>query len=455
MTTHLSSPNAVWTVSELNRAVRGLLERELPLLWVSGEISNLTIAASGHCYLSLKDGGAQVRAVMFRNRALLLPFKLREGMKVEARVSASLYEARGDYQLNVETMRPAGLGALFEAFEKLKAQLAAEGLFDAQRKRPLPAAPRAIGIVTSTLAAALRDVLTTLRRRAPHIPVLLYPTPVQGEGAAERIAAMLDCANARREVDVLILCRGGGSIEDLWSFNEEVVARAIAVSTIPVVSGVGHETDFTIADFVADLRAPTPTAAAELVAPERAALLASLAALDARRARQWQQQWRSANQRLDYLSRRLIHPGQRLMRQRQLLTLAQGRLQAQMQRLIEQMQWRLQRAARELAHGKPALPAYRLQLARSQQLLRLALSRKLERAGARLDSAAAKLGVLDPQSVLARGYSIVHTRDGRLINDAAQLQLGEVLALQFASGSATAVVTEKPVVQGSLFGEID
>ena len=252
------------TVSELNRLANQILTQSFPLFWVSGEISNLTRAASGHWYFSLKDSTAQVRCVMFKGRNSYLDWVPKEGDKVEARCNVTLYEARGDFQLTVEFLQRAGLGALFEAFEKLKLKLQAEGLFDNAFKKQLPAHPKKIGIITSPDAAALRDVLTTLKRRMPSIPVVIYPTPVQGKGAATLIANAIQQANLRAECDVLIICRGGGSIEDLWQFNEEIVARAIDDCTIPTVSGVGHETDFTICDFVADIRAATPTAAADL-----------------------------------------------------------------------------------------------------------------------------------------------------------------------------------------------
>ena len=249
---------SVLTVSALNQAVAQLLERNIPLTWVSGEISNFTRAASGHWYFTLKDQAAQVRAVMFRGRAQYAGFMPREGDKVEVRALVTLYAPRGDYQLSVEAIRRAGLGNLYEAFLQLKAQLTAEGLFDQQRKRTIPGFVRSIGIVTSPQAAALRDILTALQRRAPHIRIVLYPTPVQGEGSPQKIAQAIATASSRAECDVLLVCRGGGSIEDLWSFNEEIVARAIAACSMPVISGVGHETDFTISDFAADMRAATP-----------------------------------------------------------------------------------------------------------------------------------------------------------------------------------------------------
>ncbi len=263
---------AVIGVAALNRTARDLLEHALPLMWIRGEVSNFTCAPSGHCYFTLKEAGAQVRCAMFRSRARLLDWQPQNGMQVEVRALVTLFEPRGEFQLNVEAVRRAGLGALYEAFERLKARLAAEGLFDAERKRPLPRFPRAIGIVTSPRAAALRDVLIIIARRMPCIPVLVYPTPVQGTGAGAFIAEAIQAASRRAECDVLIVCRGGGSIEDLWAFNEEIVARAIHACAMPVIAGIGHETDFTIADFVADHRAPTPSAAAETATADTQAL---------------------------------------------------------------------------------------------------------------------------------------------------------------------------------------
>ncbi|MFC4161071.1 exodeoxyribonuclease VII large subunit [Chitinimonas lacunae] len=451
MSATLSSSSVVWSVSELNRTVKTLLERELPLLWVSGEISNLTIAASGHLYFSLKDQGAQVRCVMFRGRAGLLPFRPQEGLRVEARATVTLYEARGDYQLNIEAMRLGGLGALFEAFERLKARLAAEGLFAAERKRPLPFLPRRVGLVTSPQAAALRDVLSTLKRRAPYLELVLYPTAVQGNGAAEQIAAAIATAGVRNEVEVLIVCRGGGSIEDLWAFNEEVVARAIAACPLPVISGVGHETDFTIADFVADQRAPTPTAAAEMVAPEARLLLARLAQsrmqLQSALRRRLEVRW----QQLDFLARRLVHPGERLRRRAERMQLLGERLQNSLTRLLETRRWRLARLDDRLRHGRPDLSRQREHLVRVEARLTLALRLRLERERARLTRDTARLAALDPKAVLARGYSLIEGADGRLVRSATQLHLGDRLRLRLAEGEAGAVVAELAPDQGNLF----
>ena len=319
---------AVVTVSQLVHSARETLESRFPLLWVSGEISSLRPAASGHLYFVLKDDQAQVDCVMFRSRAALLDWTPRDGLRVEVRALVTLYEPRGRFQLNVEAMREAGLGPLYERFLKLKSRLEREGLFEAAAKRAIPAHPHSIGVVTSLHAAALRDVLTTLARRNPSIAVIVYPVPVQGEGAAARIARMLGTANERAECDVLLLVRGGGSIEDLWQFNEEVVARAIRASRVPVVVGVGHETDFTIADFAADRRAPTPTAAAELVSPSRAELLGRILELAARASREARRRIEYAMQGLDALARRIVHPAERLRASRQLVAQLAARLAA-------------------------------------------------------------------------------------------------------------------------------
>lgn len=403
------------SVSALNRMARETLERSFPLFWVAGEISNLTRAASGHWYFSLKDERAQVRCVMFRNRNSALDWIPREGDHVEARALVTLYEARGDFQLTIEALQRAGLGTLFEAFERLKAKLEKEGLFDPARKRPLPAHPCQIGIITSPDAAALRDVLTTLRRRMPGIPVVLYPTPVQGKGAAELIARAIRTAAERDECEVLIVCRGGGSIEDLWQFNEEVVARAIAASPVPVISGVGHETDFTIADFVADRRAPTPTAAAELATPDRQALLQSANALHLRLRRQMQHLLYQRMQQTDYLARRLVHPGEKIRQQQERLGHLQARLNAALLRLTDRAQARFQ-----------PLP----------QRLLAAQARDFQRKHDRLLRIEQNLRHLSPNSVLERGYSLVQQADGSIVRDSSRIAPAEPLTVTFARGQA-------------------
>ncbi|MDR3412823.1 MAG: exodeoxyribonuclease VII large subunit [Formivibrio sp.] len=441
---YLSSTPNILSVTELNRRARQLLEGSFPVLWVAGEISGFKRYDSGHCYFTLKDAGAQVRCVMFRNRAALLDFAPREGTKVEARAVVSLYEARGDFQLTIEALRPAGLGALFEAFEALKRKLDAEGLFTAARKSLLPAFPRAIGIVTSPAAAALRDVLSTLQRRMPGLPVILYPTAVQGDTAAAQITSAIRSASARHEVDTLIVCRGGGSIEDLWSFNEEIVARAIADCPIPVISGVGHETDFTIADFVADLRAPTPTAAAELATPDRTALLTRLDHQHHRLASIMARQLQQRMQRLDNVGRRLQHPGEKLARQGEKLADFARRLHAAPVRLLETRNQRLMQLSLRLTHRRPDTAPQTARLVTLQTRLGNALPRQLERRQQSLATLAARLTAHDPQAPLAKGYALVSHADGTLITHAAEAQSGEEITVRFAQDALKARITDTP-----------
>jgi exodeoxyribonuclease VII large subunit len=397
----------VVSVSELLRSVRDTLERRYPLLWVRGEVSNLSRAPSGHRYFTLKDRGAQVDCVMFRSRAAAAeaanPSPLREGSQVEAQVLVGLYEPRGRFQLTVEALRPAGQGPLYERFLRLKEKLEREGLFDAAAKREPPAHPRRIGVVTSLAAAALRDVLTTLARRNPSIPVIVYPTPVQGEGAAERIAGALATANARAECELLLLVRGGGSIEDLWAFNEEIVARAIRRSSIPVLVGVGHESDFTIADFAADRRAPTPTAAAELATPARDELLARVGDCARCLSREMRRRLQYAMQSLDGCARRLVHPAERLRRSGQ--TLAQLRAR-----------------------------------------LAFAFGHRVHRCGAQLERLQASLAGLDPAAVLGRGYSITRNATGEVLRDAAQAREGERLSTTLARGVIQSEVKKRQLL---------
>ena len=393
------APQKILSVSELNRLARDLLQSSFPLFWVSGEVSNFTRASSGHWYFSLKDASAQVRCVMFKGRNSYVDFILREGDKIAARATVTLYEARGDFQLTIESIQQTGLGDLFEAFEKLKQRLQQEGLFEVSRKKPIPAYARTIGIVTSADAAALHDVLTTLNRRNPNTAVIIYPTPVQGKGAAETIAKAINQANKRQEVDTLIICRGGGSMEDLWQFNEEVVARAIANCTIPTISGVGHETDFTICDFVADARAATPTAAAELACQDISQLKQKLNNLSQQLNRHMILCFNQRAQTLDFLARRLISPTQRLATQADYVRQLQNRLHYSMQQLLQKHQ------------------QYYAQLRSS-------------------------ITQLSPQAVLARGYAIVSSNH-QTITNSRQLQIGQSLHIQFQVGEAEANVTQK------------
>ena len=426
----------VISVSALNRLARETLESRFPLLWVGGEISNLRRPASGHLYFALKDAGAQVDCVMFRGRAQLTPFRLEDGMRVEARALVTLYEARGGFQLNVEALRHAGIGALFEAFARLRERLQREGLFDAQRKRPLPRFPKRVGIVTSLQAAALRDILAAFRRRAPRLPLMIFPALVQGEGAAAAIAAAIGVAGSRGDCDLLIVARGGGSIEDLWPFNEEAVARAIAACPVPVISGVGHESDTTIADLVADCRAATPTAAAELASAgffeARGELQRLAAALHSAMRRQLQ----ARMQRLDLLSRGLVRPGERLSRLRAETAHLASRLVAALRRRAGERAAALQQLQSRLRLGRPDLRHPRLELDGLAARLRAALAAGFASRTQRLESLTASLGHLDPQAVLRRGFSLVRAPDGSIVRSSAQLAEGDVVRLSFGSGSA-------------------
>ncbi len=430
-------------VSALNRAIASMLERSFPLAWISGEVSNFTRAASGHWYFSIKDAAAQIRCVMFRGRAQYAEFTPREGDRIEVRALVTMYEPRGELQLNVEAVRRTGQGRLYEAFLRLKAQLEAEGLFDPARKRPLPMHPRAIGVITSMQAAALRDVLTTLCRRAPHVRVIVYPAPVQGAGSAEKLTAMLETANARAEVDVLVLCRGGGSIEDLWSFNDETLARAIAASAIPVVSGVGHETDFTIADFAADMRAPTPTGAAELVSPQHATLVRELDQHHAALARGFIRQMERRAQQLDWLARRLVSPAQRLAQQsthlRQLairLASASSRSTADARARFNVLQMRWQRTRPDTAAQSATIEAL-------GRRLDTAFARQRERESARVSGLMARLEVLSPQRTFERGYAaLLDAQSGAAVRSPATLKPGKRLTVHLAQGSADIALSD-------------
>jgi len=431
----------VLTVTALNNQVARLLERSFPLTWIGGEISNFTRASSGHWYFTLKDDAAQVRAVMFRGRAQYAGFVPREGDKVEVRALVTLYGARGDYQINVEAIRRAGVGQLYEAFLRLKEKLSSQGLFDQDRKRALPLFTRSIGIVTSPQAAALRDILTALKRRAPHVNIVLYPAPVQGQFAAEKIAQAIMTASSRAEVDVLLVCRGGGSIEDLWSFNEEVVARAIAACSMPVIAGVGHETDVTIADFAADVRAATPTAAAELAATPRDDWMGSLAAdaTDLRRA--MRRQLSEANQGVDNLGRRLLSPTAQIAHQRlKLRALAAGLthvVRAPLNRggvVLAQLQQRWGR-------HRPDVRSLRAQIISEGRHLNASLCGAVKQRRDALDALTAQLELLNPQRTLERGYAIISNAEGHALRAPGEIKARQVLTVRLAEGSAEVKVS--------------
>ena len=431
----------ILTVTALNGQVARLLERSFPLVWIGGEISNFTRASSGHWYFTLKDDAAQVRAVMFRSRAQYAGFIPREGDKVEVRALVTLYGARGDYQINVETIRRAGVGQLYEAFLRLKEKLTRQGLFDQDRKRPLPLFARSIGIVTSPQAAALRDVLTALRRRAPHVRIVLYPAPVQGQLAANKIAEAIMTASERAEVDVLLVCRGGGSIEDLWCFNEENVARAIAACSMPVISGVGHETDVTIADFAADIRAATPTAAAELAATPRDDWMASLAADAADLRRAMRRQLSEASQSLDNLSRRLLSPTAQIAHQRLKLRAMAAGLTHAVRVPLNRGGVVLAQLQQRWARHRPDLRTLRAQIASEQRHLNASVCNLVKGRRDALNALASQLELLNPQRTLERGYAIVSNAEGHALRAPGEIRARQVLTVRLAEGSAEVKVS--------------
>ena len=441
-----SRQQQIFTVTRLNSAVRMILEQDLGLVWLTGELSNLAMPSSGHWYFSLKDISAQVRCAMFKGNNRRVPFRPQDGMQVLVQARVSLYEPRGDYQLIIESMQPAGDGMLALRFEELKRRLGAEGLFDEGRKRPLPREPRAVGLITSATGAALHDMLTVLGRRAPDLPVFIYPTQVQGSAAIGQIVAAIALANRRAEVDVLIVGRGGGSLEDLWCFNEEAVARAIAHSTIPVVSAVGHEVDVTISDFAADLRAPTPSAAAELVAPDRSARAQRLVHLKQRLVQAISRRQTAARHGFALLQKRLDHqdPKRRLEQQSQRLDELSGRLQHllnlrlhQGERRLANLELRLQARSPEklLAAGKR-----RHQLA--QERLHTLMNKRQDLAAHRLAMLSARLDGISPLATLGRGYSITRTPSGEVISRAAQVSPGQQLVTTLAEGALRVRVEE-------------
>jgi exodeoxyribonuclease VII large subunit len=408
----------VWGVAGLLKAVSDALTARFAVCTVQGEISGFTRAASGHCYFSLKDAEGQaglLRCAMFRRAGGTLDFTPGDGQLVELRGRVALYEPRGELQFIVENMRRAGAGALFEQFLRLKARLEAEGLFEPSVKRPLPAFPGRLGVITSTAGAALHDVLTALRRRAPQVEVIIYPSPVQGAEAPPALMRALQTANERLEVDALLLCRGGGSLEDLWAFNDERLVRAVAASALPVICGVGHETDITLCDLAADLRAPTPTAAAELAAPERGAELARLQALEQALRRRLQQRLETAAQRLDRAALLLARPSAAMSQQRRRLALLEQRWGQALPRRVEQQQQRLAQLAQRRARAGEIL---------------------LQRHGLSLEALQARLQALDPKQVLARGYAWLDDGQGRALGSVRQLVVGEEVRAVLADGEA-------------------
>ena len=436
----LFAPSSI-SVSELNALAKALLEDHLAGLWIAGEVSNLTRAASGHYYFSLKDSRAQVRCAMFKGAAARLAKPLKEGDHIEVAGKISIYEARGEFQITVNEVRLKGLGQLYEAYERLKTQLQAEGAFAAERKKPLPARPQCIGIVTSLAAAALRDVVTTLKRRAPEIPVIVYPTAVQGTGSEFQIAQAIKTASQRAECDVLIVCRGGGSIEDLWAFNEEPVVRAIEACAIPVVSGVGHETDFTLADFAADVRAPTPTGAAELVSPNRAESLQSLRQAEGRLKEALRQRYYDASQKIDWLSRQIRHPRQKLDAQRVQAETLSRQLRHALQTVCRFQRQNVAQQSELLRHLRPDMRQADARLAQLQADLARGRRRIMADKAQLLEKQTGLLQAVSPQHILARGFSVVKNSRGQVIRDAALLKQGQKLHITFFEGEADVRVT--------------
>lgn len=433
-----SQSPSIFTVSRLNQTVRLLLEQEMGQVWISGEISNFTQPSSGHWYFTLKDDNAQVRCAMFRNSNRRVTFRPQHGQQVLVRANITLYEPRGDYQIIVESMQPAGEGLLQQKYEQLKAKLQAEGLFDQQFKQPLPTPAHCIGVITSKTGAALHDILHVLKRRDPSLPVIIYPTAVQGDDAPAQIVRAIEQANARNECDVLIVGRGGGSLEDLWSFNDERVARAIFASRIPVVSAVGHETDITIADFVGDLRAPTPSAAAEIVSRNQQELLRQIQSVQQRLGMAMDYYLANRNRRFTQLNHRLQqqHPQLRLARQQTTLERLRQRMSTALENQIKKTNQRQQRMMQRLNQQNPQPRIQRAQ-SRIQQLeyrlaenIRARLSEQRERFG----NAVTHLEAVSPLATLARGYSVTTASNGKVLKQTKQAKAGEMLTTRLADG---------------------
>lgn len=437
----------IFSVSRLNREVRGLLEGNFPLVWVEGELSNIARPASGHWYFTLKDSSAQIRCAMFRGKNSRLRFQPENGDQVLIRAQLSLYEARGDYQMIVEHMEEAGDGALRRAFEQLKGRLETEGLFDESHKKALPTLPKQIGIITSPSGAAIRDILHILQRRFPAIPVMIYPVAVQGESAVPQIMRALEIAEKRNECDVLIVARGGGSLEDLWAFNEEPLARAIHRCPIPIVSGIGHEIDFTIADFVADLRAPTPSGAAELASPDQQTWQQQFTRLQSRIITLTQQQLLQNRQQLSWLDKRLqqLHPGQQLRQQAQRLDELELRLKRSLQQQLQQRQSELAHSSTKLQQHNPLTRIHQRQTEAQQLSKRLqrAMQLLLQQRTQQLQGIGRALDAVSPLATLGRGFSITRDQAGHVMRDIERINVGDSIEAQLAQGRLLCDVKEK------------
>lgn len=439
----MTNPN-IFTVSRLNAEVRLLLENEMGIVWLVGEISNFSAPVSGHWYLTLKDSRAQVKCAMFRGNNRRVTFKPQNGNQVLVKARLSLYEPRGDYQLIIESMQPEGDGRLQQQFEELKMKLAGEGLFAQTNKKPLPEHPTRVGVITSKTGAALYDILDVLKRRDPSLPVVVYPTMVQGEEAAIQIAQTIGCANSRSECDVLIVGRGGGSLEDLWCFNNEILARTIAASQIPIISAVGHEVDVTIADFVADMRAPTPSAAAELVSRDNShkdqALLSRQHKLVSAMRYYLSEQKQASAQLTHRLERQ--HPSYQLQRQSQQLDELEIRLHRSMERYLSSRQQKVERQQHRLALNSPVkrLAEQKSSLQRLEQKLLDAMDRRLLNTRHQLALAAEKLETVSPLATLKRGYSITKTEQGKVVTRAEDIKTGDTLVTRLSDGEVRSTV---------------
>jgi exodeoxyribonuclease VII large subunit len=444
--TDISCSEEIYTVSRLNREVRLVLEGSFPIFWIEGEISNFMAPQSGHWYFSLKDAHAQIRCAMFKPQNRRLTIIPKDGTHVLLKARVSLYEGRGDFQLLVENMEEAGIGKRQQAFEALKQQLAAKGWFATERKRKIPIIPKCIGVITSTTGAAIQDILHILQRRFAAVPVIIYPTLVQGELAAANIVNVLQIANRRQECDVLILARGGGSLEDLWPFNEEIVAHAIFKSNLPVVTGIGHEIDFTIADFVADLRAPTPSAASELVTPDKMELLASLTQKTAQLTRAINHQLHQSKQQLDWAIKQLQqqHPKRRLLEQAQQLDLIEINLIRLQQQLLTRLHTRLHAHHAQLMLKTPLyhIQAWQHQITLYHQKLHGLIAKSLQSHQEYLANAAATLNALSPLATLKRGFAIASTaKEQTVLHNTDQVKKGDEIQVQLHCGKLDCVVT--------------
>lgn len=431
-----------FSVEELNRRVKDLLEVHLPLIWVEGEISNFSAPASGHWYFTLKDERAQVRCAMFKGRNQQVKFRPKAGDKVLLRARVSLYEGRGDFQLIAEHMEESGFGLLQQRYEALKAQLLNEGLFNEADKQPIPTLPNHIGIITSPTGAAVRDVLSVLQRRFPSIPVTVIPAPVQGDEAPAKLIQAIDIAENSGLFDVLLLCRGGGSIEDLWAFNNEALARRIYECDIPIVSAVGHEVDFTIADFVADLRAPTPSAAAELLCPNKTDIDQLLQHFAKQLQQRLHQRLSQYAQAVNHLRARLKHPGERLNARAQQLDQLEIRLTRAIQLRLQKDGTTLKNREQRLTqqHPQKLLAQHQKELAKLRLQLNQAISRLLDKKTDRLQRAVALLDIASPLATLKRGYSITTKADGTVVRTPADIQKGETINIKLAEGELSAKV---------------